>query len=369
MFYGRRRAFRWRYPYPPPWWPANEPWPPRPELHLHDRRSYRAFRRTAFGGVWAVFWLVMVLFWLSGGRYRINWGTESPGATALLVAGVAAAIVFVVLAGRIAGRMAAVMEAADRVAAGDYDIHVREIGPRSVRELARSFNTMTARLKDNDRLRRDLMADVAHELRTPLTVIQGKLEGIIDGVYQPDAAQLQQLLDETKVLSRLVEDLRTLGLSESGGLKLQREPTDVAALAREVVSAFSNEAASRGVALAADAPSSLPPMAIDPVRIREVIGNLVSNALRYTPRGGAVTVRVGDDRRRVEVAVRDTGSGMSAEQVAHAFDRFYKGEGSRGSGLGLTIAKNLVAAHGGEIRAASEPARGTTITFTLPRQA
>ncbi|HYM22436.1 MAG TPA: HAMP domain-containing sensor histidine kinase [Vicinamibacterales bacterium] len=367
MYY-RRRPFRWMRPYPPPWWPANEPWPPRPSMHLYDRRPYRAFRGTAFGGVWAVFWLVMLMFWLGGGRRGIQWGTESPAGVALFVVGSALAVLFIVLAGRIAGRMGAVMEAADRVAAGDYDVRVRETGPASVRALARSFNTMTERLKNHDRMRRDLMADVAHELRTPLTVIQGKLEGLIDGVYPRDAEQLQQLLDETRVLSRLVEDLRTLALSESGALKLEREAADVAALARDVVSAFGPDASARGVALAVDAPRELAPIDIDAVRIREVIANLVSNALRHTPQGGSVTVRVDDRRTHLQVDVRDTGSGMKPEELAHAFNRFYKGSASRGSGLGLTIARNLVAAHGGEIRAASEVGRGTTITFTLPRE-
>src|SRR2546423_1149753 len=128
--------------------------------------------------------------------------------------------------------LAGVREAGDRVAAGAYDVRVAEHGMPPVRALARSFNTMTERLQNHDTLRRDLMADVAHELRTPLTVIQGKLEGLLDGVYQPDPGQLQQLLDETHVLSRLVEDLRTLALAESGGLKLQKESTDLSALAR-----------------------------------------------------------------------------------------------------------------------------------------
>src|SRR5439155_1771385 len=173
----------------------------------------------------------------------------------------------------------------------DYDVRVAERGPRSVRALARSFNTMTARLQDHDRLRRDLMADVAHELRTPLTVIQGKLEGLIDGVYPRDEAQLRQLLEETHVLSRLVEDLRTVALSESGALKLERESTDLSALARDVVNAFAGEASTRGVALTVDAPPELAPIEIDPVRIREVMSNLVSNALPHTPAGGSVTGR------------------------------------------------------------------------------
>jgi len=357
MFYRRRRMLRWMRPYPPPWWPQNEPWPPPGGPRLYDRGSYRG----RFVGL-AIFVWILVVAAMAG-----SVAVSKSAATFVVLGGLAFVLIAVV--GRIANRVGAVMEAADRVAGGDYNVHVREVGPSSVRAMARSFNTMTERLKNHDRVRRDLMADVAHELRTPLTVIQGKLEGLIDGVYPRDTGQLQQLLDETRVLSRLVEDLRTLALSESGALKLQREPADLAALARDAAAAFGPDAASRGVALSVDAPQEIAPLDVDPIRIREIIGNLVSNALRHTPKGGSVTVRAGDDRKRVEVSVRDTGSGMSPEDLAHAFDRFYKGAASRGSGLGLTIAKNLVAAHGGDIRAASEPGRGTTITFTLPRQA
>ena len=134
------------------------------------------------------------------------------------------------------------MDAADRVAAGDYSVRVGEYGPPPIGALAHAFNTMTARLENHDRQRRELMADVAHELRTPLTVMQGKVEGLIDGVYPLDDGQLKDVLEETHVLSRLVEDLRTLALSESGALKLQKESTDVDALARDVVDAFEGEA-------------------------------------------------------------------------------------------------------------------------------
>ena len=355
MFY-RRRPFRWRQPYPPPWWPQSEPWPPRPRMHLYDRRSHRG----PFGRFFVAAWIFLIFAIAGAGSAIANRGAM------LAVALGGFAVLLAVAVGRTAARVDDVMAAADRVAAGDYDVRVPERGPASVRAMARSFNTMAERLKSHDRLRRDLMADVAHELRTPLTVIQGKLEGLIDGVYPRDSDQLQQLLEETRVLARLVEDLRTLALSESGALKLQREPADVAALARDVAAAFAGDASARGVALSVDAPQEIAPMEIDPVRIREVIANLVSNALRHTPAGGSVTVRAGDDRKRVEIQVRDTGNGMSPEDLAHAFDRFYKGRNSGGSGLGLTIAKNLITAHGGEIRAESEIGRGTTITFTLP---
>jgi two-component system OmpR family sensor kinase/two-component system sensor histidine kinase BaeS len=236
-----------------------------------------------------------------------------------------------------------------------------------VRALARAFNTMTERLENHDRQRRNLMADVAHELRTPLTVMQGKLEGLVDGVYSPSPAQLQQLLEETHVLSRLVEDLRTLALSESGALKLHKQPVDPADLVRDAVRAYAAAAERRGVTLTVDASDDLPSIEIDPVRIREVITNLLSNALHHTPRGGSVSVRAdADTDRRLSITVRDTGRGMTAEEIARAFDRFYKGTESRGSGLGLTIARSLVAAHGGEIHAESAPGQGTVIAFTIP---
>ena len=268
---------------------------------------------------------------------------------------------------RIGRPLDAVMAAANRVATGDYSVRVTEQGPPAIRALARSFNTMTTRLESHDRVRRNLMADVAHELRTPLTVIQGKLEGLVDGVYPRDERQLQQLLEQTQVLSRLIEDLRTLALSESGALKLERDTVDLASLAGDVAAAFAADAAQQGVRIDVDAPRDLPPVDADPVRIREVIGNLLANAIRHTPRSGSVRVQLAASNGHVSVEIRDTGRGMSADEIARAFDRFYKGAESRGSGLGLTIAKSLVAAHGGEMHASSEPGLGTTIGFRLPR--
>jgi len=269
---------------------------------------------------------------------------------------------------RVAMPIGGIMEAADRVAGGDYEVRVEEHGPRSIRTLARAFNTMTARLQENDRVRRDLMADIAHELRTPLTVIQGKLEGLLDGVYPRNEAELQQLLEETRLISRLVEDLRTLALAESGTLQLQLESTDFAALAQDVVRTFAADAAAHNVTIEVHVPAASPSIEVDAMRMHEVLGNLISNALRHTPAGGRVTVHVVPAADGgVSVEVRDTGTGMTPDDLAHAFDRFYKGSQSRGSGLGLTIAKNLLAAHGGDIRASSTPGHGTTITFSVPR--
>jgi signal transduction histidine kinase len=226
---------------------------------------------------------------------------------------------------------------------------------------------MAGQLESQDTARRQMMADVAHELRTPLSVIQGKLEGLVDGVYPRDDERLQGLLDDTRVLARLVEDLRTLSTAESGTLALTLEPVDVAALAGDVAASFEQQAAAAGVRLGVDSPGDdIAAAQADPVRVREVITNLAANALRHTPAGGAVRIRVAKDATHVLVSVIDTGHGIAPEDLPRIFDRFYKGGGSSGSGLGLTIARNLVEAHGGTIRADSQAGAGTTITFSLP---
>ena len=270
------------------------------------------------------------------------------------------------LMGRFGFPLGDMVEAADRVAAGDYSTRTPERGPHWMRTVARAFNSMTSRLEVQDRQRRDLMADIAHELRTPLAVLQGRLEGMLDGVYPRDEAQLAAVLQETRMLGRLVEDLRTLAHTESGTLTLQKESTDLAVLLNDTAASFAAEAAERHIQLDVEAAASLPLVEVDPVRIREVLTNLISNALRHTSENGGVSVAASNQADRIVVTVCDSGRGIPAEDLPRIFDRFYKGHGSRGSGLGLTIARNLVAAHGGEIRAESLEGKGTTITFTLP---
>jgi signal transduction histidine kinase len=238
-----------------------------------------------------------------------------------------------------------------------------------VSDTARAFNTMAEQLETQDQARRHLMADIAHELRTPLAIVQGKIEGLIDGVYPRDNDQLQGVLEDTRVLARLVEDLRTLATAESGALALSKEPTDLAALAHDAVSSLAVAAADAGIDLRveSDATAAGDTVDVDPIRIREVLVNLLTNALRHTPRGGRVDVRVVTRSRELEVTVADTGSGIDASVLPHIFDRFYKGAGSSGSGLGLAIARNLVQAHGGSIRAESRVGEGTQIVVVLPR--
>jgi signal transduction histidine kinase len=260
------------------------------------------------------------------------------------------------------------IDIAGRVEAGDYSAQVRERGPRGFRTLARALNSMTERLRANEALRRNLLADVTHELRTPLAVIQGNLEGMLDGVYPADAGHIGPILEETHVLSRLIDDLRTLSLAESGALELHRELTDLGVLACDVAASFRAQSASGGIALEVDVPKDMPLLEIDPVRIREVLANLTDNSLRHTAPGGLVRISalLDEPGRRVTVSVTDNGAGIAPGDLPYIFDRFYKSRDSRGSGLGLAIAKNLVAAHGGEIHAESALRVGTTIRFSLP---
>jgi len=257
------------------------------------------------------------------------------------------------------------IEATGRLEAGSYDTRVAERGPREMRSLARAFNAMAARLEANESQRKRLLADVTHELRTPLTVLQGNVEALLDGVHPPDAVHIAPILEETKVLSRLIDDLRTLSLAESGALALHREPVDVGSIARDVATAFSDQGRRGGVAIrsSADGPTVIE---ADPTRVREVVVNLVANALRYTPAGGSIAIDARGVESRVEGTVRDTGTGIAPEAVGGVFDRFSRSTDSPGAGLGLAIAKGLVEAHGGEIRAESEPGHGTRIVFTLP---
>ncbi len=259
-----------------------------------------------------------------------------------------------------------VMEAADRVAAGEYDARVRPRGPGEVRRLGEAFNQMAERLGTAEQRRRSLFADVAHELRTPLSVIRGSVEGMLDGLYPVDRDHLQTVLDETVVMARLLEDLQTLSTAEAGALRLHREPTDPAVLVADAVAAFRPQALERGVGLRGEPAPELPPLEADPVRIGEVLSNLVANALRHTPRAGAVVVRAQAIPGGLEFTVEDTGRGIAAADLPHVFDRFWKSGDSGGSGLGLAIAKYLVEAHGGTITAESESGRGTVMRARLP---
>jgi signal transduction histidine kinase len=363
----RHREWRGR----PPWWPDNEPWPPSP-----NRARMWRHGRTRF--VRRIFLVVALMLFLSAvgaaallsrlfGHYP-----RTEGAPILLIAGII--IVGVFLFGglfaamrRLAVPLGDLVEAANRVADGDFNARIpTRQGPGSLHRVATAFNAMTSRLAAQEQQRRNLMADIAHELRTPLSVIQGRLEGLLDGVYPRDDQTIGEVIEETKLLARLVDDLRTLANAESGTLTLRKELTDPAALIQEVVRSFAAEAESKQISIRSDLPQDLPIIAIDPLRIREVLVNLISNAVRHTPEAGHVVVAAQMENGRMVVSVTDSGPGISPQDLPKIFDRFYKGATSRGSGLGLTIARNLVHGHGGEIHAETIPSNGAKITFTIP---
>jgi signal transduction histidine kinase len=261
------------------------------------------------------------------------------------------------------------VEASNKVADGDYSVRVEEKGPPEIYALMQGFNSMAERLQMHDQQRRNMLADLSHELRTPITVIQGNVEGILDGLYPADPARLKSILEETQILARLVDDLRTLALAESGALRLKREPTNLAELVREAVAGFESQIQEKElrVQMSLDEAEEAN---VDPQRVREVLNNLLSNALRYSPLGGQVQVRLTEagtgPERRATISIQDHGPGIEPELLSHVFDRFYKSSDSGGMGLGLSIAKYLVEAHGGNIWVDSELDKGTKISFRLP---
>jgi two-component system OmpR family sensor kinase/two-component system sensor histidine kinase BaeS len=266
------------------------------------------------------------------------------------------------------------LNASNRVAEGDYSVRVEEKGPPEVRSLTKAFNSMAGKLEVNDSQRRNMLADVSHELRSPITIMQGNLEGMIDGVYTTDKERLKSLYDETQILSRLVDDLRTLALAESGTLRLKRESTDIGLLVREAISAFESQAKEKGIPIELTIDQA-EDIEIDPQRVREVLSNLISNALRYTPGQGKIQIGVtglssplratSGGERGVLITIQDNGPGIEPGDLSRIFDRFYKSSDSGGMGLGLSIAKYLVEAHGGKIWADSKAGQGTKISFTL----
>jgi two-component system, OmpR family, sensor histidine kinase BaeS len=362
----------------PGWWPENESWPPS-RSHWHNRRSRYSRRMGCLFVLLNLLGFIALVTVLGLVANRLGF-IRVPGPFRWLIpVGLVfffAAILSMAWTGSALRRMSAplndLMEAAGRVAKGDYSAQLQERGSRDMRALVRTFNGMAARLKLTEEQRRDLMADITHELRTPLTVIQGNLEGILDGVYPPDETHLKSVLEETQILSRLVDDLRTLALAESGALQLKKAPTDLSALIGETVSAFRTQADAAGVKLTLQAEAAQPLIDLDPERIHQVLSNLIANALRYTPRDGSILVRntlfPADSGQAAQVIVQDSGVGIAPDILPNIFNRFYKSRDSSGTGLGLPIARYLVEAHGGTITAQSQPGQGTTIRFTLPIQ-
>jgi two-component system sensor histidine kinase BaeS len=299
-------------------------------------------------------------------------------AVALLASFLVALVVSVVISRQIVTPVRRMMDASRRISDGHY--HERVAVPAGAAQdnmdemgrLAVSFNQMAARLEHIEATRLDLIGNVAHELRTPLATIKGAVEGLIDGALPADASTFQMIHRETGRLQRLVHDLQQLSQVESGAFEMQQRSVQLAHLVETAVARLTLQFEEKGVSLTTEVPDNLLPVRADEDRIGQVLLNLVGNALQYTPPGGWVHISARRQDTDARVSVTDNGIGISAEHLPFIFTRFYRVDRSRsraggGSGIGLTIARHLVEAHGGRIWAESAgPGQGSTFTFTLP---
>lgn len=282
-----------------------------------------------------------------------------------------AALVSFILSRRLTTPIREVTQAAHEMAAGNLGHRVLVKSKDEIGDLAESFNRMAMSLENAETLRRNMIADIAHELRTPLTSIQGYLEAIQDGVISPTKENLASIHEETILLGRLVDDLRDLSQAEAGRLHLHKEESDAGEIVRRQISAAEPLAIKKGTTIETTIPSSLSKVWVDRDRLGQVLRNLLNNSLTFTPEGGRIRVVIEEKPGFLEVSVSDTGSGIAPEDLPFVFERFYRADKSRarasgGAGLGLTIAKYLVEAHGGSIRAESEHGKGAKFTFTVP---
>jgi signal transduction histidine kinase len=288
-----------------------------------------------------------------------------------LIAGGIALAITLILSRRILSPIKALTTAARGLGEGDLSQRVHVKDKSEVGELAQAFNSMASNLERAEQLQRNMVADVAHELRTPLSNLRGYLEAVRDGLIKPDADTIRSLDEEAILLSRLVDDLQELSLAEAGKLKLACQVEDISELINQAIAAVRAQAEAKGVSVTTDLPDELPSVNIDSYQISQVLHNLLDNAVAHTAKGDSITVTAEQQSKWVEVAVIDTGEGIPAEDLPNIFERFYRVDKSRtratgGSGLGLTIAKRLVEAHGGKIEAQSEPGKGSRFTFTIP---
>lgn len=255
-----------------------------------------------------------------------------------------------------------------RPVAGGFTVHPED--PAEMLELAGALNRMTERLQQEDEARRNLFADIAHELRHPIALLRGRLEMMQDGITPVTPERLSALQDEVIRLGRMVADVRELSLAEVGKLSLNLQPVDLGVEIATTQENFEPIAAGKGVTLAVEA-GELPVVTADPDRIRQVLANLLSNAVRHTPTGGSITLRAGRQGDLVAIAVADTGSGIAPADLPHIFDRFYRADKSRtratgGTGLGLPIARSLARLHGGDLTAQNAPHGGAVFILTVP---
>jgi signal transduction histidine kinase len=386
-----------KYPCGPGWGPWDEDWQIDYALAAADGTVVSASDGERLGQAlehWELNWAtpIVVNDQQVGYMFMSSFGPFRPGSLSIvtralqtflltgLAVGTGSLLIGFVISRGMSRPLVNLTTATRAVAAGDLSVRVPTHYPGEVGELAAAFNTMAADLARADDLRRNMTADVAHELRTPLSVIRGKLEGVLDGVYPATPEHLEPILEETELLTHLVEDLRLLALAEAGQLTLEKRTMDVGDLLQDAQVNFGPQAADRGVTLALDLPSELPQIVGDWRRIAQVLGNLLTNALRHTPEGGCVTLSATTSPppappngrgELVKVTVVDTGIGIPPENLPYIFERFWRGDKSRSrasseTGLGLAIAKQLVEMHGGTIGVESAPGAGSKFWFTLP---
>ena len=308
-------------------------------------------------------------FWVSSVRFLTEFWWQ------LLVAGAVAALVALVIARWLARGMTQPLrdmaEAARRMETGDYSRRVVTDSRDEVGRLAEAFNRMSAELDGLEMLRRELVANVSHELKTPISALRAHLENLLDGVEEPNPETLQVMLVQSERLGRLVDELLDLSKLESGDVPLEREPVEVAPLVAQVLSEIQVARPESAVSVSDELPVDLPAVYADRERVHQVLFNLLDNAVRLTPSGGRVTVSASRHSGSVDVAVADTGPGISPEDLPRVFERFFRVDASRsrddgGTGIGLAIARSVVEAHGGRIWAESERGKGSTFTFELP---
>ena len=290
---------------------------------------------------------------------------------AVAAASVAAVLLTLFLSHRILVPIRALTVAAHQMEQGDLSQRVQVRSSDEIGQLAHAFNAMADSLDRIEQLRRHMISDVAHELRTPLANIRGYLEALRDRVVEPSPELVDSLYEEAMLLSRLVDDLQELALAEAGQLRLVRESVDLAEVVQQAVHSFQPQADAKGLAIETELPPGLPAVNADRQRVGQVLRNLLRNAVAYTPAGGQITVSARLVGAEVEVAVRDTGVGIAPEHLPYIFERFYRADRSRtrstgGAGLGLTIVKQLVEAHGGHVDVESQVGAGSTFLFTLP---
>jgi signal transduction histidine kinase len=306
---------------------------------------------------------------------KLTFSVINPIAQISLGFGVFAVVLGILLTRRVVNPIAEVISAAGKVAAGDLSTRIAtKKGNDDLSALIDHFNDMTESLECNDNERRQLLADIAHELRTPLSVLRGRLEGIVDGIYPVNDVSIAPALEETYLLERLVEDLRLLTLAETRQLHFEMSEVDLPELTDKVINVFRPQANEKNIEFLVNIPQDLPKVWVDSQRIEQVIGNIINNALSYSREDSIIKVEASAEEKAVRVAIIDSGSGVSEEEVSKIFDRFYRSEKSRtraqgGAGLGLAIVKQLVEAQGGRVGAENQPEGGLRVWFVLPEKA